>query len=789
MARLRALDRKLLRDLWRIRVQAAAIAVLVACAVAVFVGSAVTWRALARSQAGYYETNRFAHVFAEARRAPEQVASAIAALPGVAEVETGVVAGGTVLVPGVAEAVTARLRSLPPGGARLNRPHVRTGRALAPGAVDEVLVSEGFAVANRLGPGDVLEVVVNGRRQRLAVVGIAISPDTVYAIRPGDLFPDDRHFGVLWAPRDALAAAMDLEGAFSEVSLRLAPGAPEEAVLAGVDRLLAPYGGLGAFGRERHVSHRFLSDEIAQLETMAAVVPAIFLGISAFLVSVVLSRLVATQRRQIGMLKALGYGTREIAGHYAKLVVAIAACGCALGAEGGILMGEGLARTYGDFYRLPAIVLEGAAGVVALAAALALAGSLLGAAGAVRAAVTLPPAEAMRPPAPASYRVTLLERTGLARALAPAGRMVLRDLWRRPLRAALSALGLAFAVAILVVSWFSWDAVEVMFDRTLVRGQRQDATVSFTHALAEEALGELRTVPGIRRVEPVRSWPARLRAGARSALVAVTGVEAGADLTRIVDAGGEVLPPPPAGLLLSRRLAEDLGVSRGGEVVAEVLDGGRPVRALRVVAVLDDFLGVQAIGDRRWLAEVFGEAPLASGAHLAVDPAALGDVQRRLQGCPTVAGVTLRAATIAAYDQLIAGLLLRYMGIISALALAIAAGVVYNSARVTWAERERELATLRVVGFTRGEVWRILAGEMVVHVAAALPAGWVIGLGAVALVGHYASTDLYRLPVYVSRATYATAALVVVAGAFAVLLVAVRWVRRLDLVEVLKSTE
>lgn len=789
MARVRALDRKLLRDLGRIRVQAAAIAGLVACAVAVFVGSAATWRALARSQARYYERNRFADVFAEVRRAPEPVAAELAALPGVAELETRVVAPATLVFPGVAEPVTARLVSLPPGGARLDRPHLRAGRGLAPGVTDEVLVSEGFAQARHLGPGDALEAIVNGRTQRFAVVGVAISPDTIYAIPAGSLFPDDRHFGVLWAPRDALAAAMDLEGAFSQVSLRLGPGAREAEVIAGVDRLLGPYGGLGAIGRDRHVSHAFLTDEIAQLRAMAAVVPAIFLGVAAFLVSVVLARLVGTQRRQIGMLKALGYGTRELGAHYAKLVLLVAAAGCAAGAVGGLLMARGMGRTYADFYRLPELVLEGNAPVIGIASALALAGSLAGALGAVRAVAALAPAEAMRPPAPPTYRPTLLERLGLSRALAPAGRMVLRDLGRRPLRAALSALGIALAVAILVVSWFAEDAVAVIFDRTLVRAQRDDATVLFTHALSEDALAELRRIPGVRRAEPFRSWPATARRGPRSALTTISGVDAGAELARIVDAAGATVPVPPAGLVVSRRLADDLGVGRGGAITVEVLDGARPARALRVVAVVEDLLGLQVTADRRWLAGALGEAPLVSGARLSLDGAAVAEVQARLRGLPAVAGVTLRAATLAAYDELIARFLLTYMGIISALALAVAAGVVYNAARVTWAERERELATLRVVGFTRGEIWRILAGEMALHVAAAIPLGWLLGLAAVVLVARGATTDLYRLPAEISRPTYATAALVVVAGAVAVLLAAVRWVRRQDLVEVLKSRE
>jgi putative ABC transport system permease protein len=786
--RVSALDRKLLRDLRRIAVQAAAIALLVGCAVAVFVGSAATWRALARSQARYYETHRFAQVFAEVRRAPARLVERVAAIPGAGEVEARIAVPAAIVLPGRAEPVTARVLSLPPGGPRLDRVHLRAGAAPAAGA-EEALVSEGFAAAARIAPGDTLDAVVNGRRLRLRVTGIAISPDTVYAIRPGDLFPDDRHFGVLWVPEAPLAAAADLQGSFSEVALRLAPGAREEDVVGALDRLLAPHGGLGAYGREQHVSHRFLSDEIRQLEAMAAVVPAIFLGIASFLVSLVMGRLVATQRQQIGMLRAVGYSAAEVAAHYAKLVAAIALAGAALGTAGGAAMGRAMARTYADFYRLPELVFAGEVPVALLGAALAVGGALAGALGAVRSAARLAPAEAMRPAAPPAYRPGLLERAGAARLLAPTGRMVARDLVRRPVRAGLSALGLAFAVAILVVSWFVRDAVDLMFELALVRGQRQDATVTFTHPLAEEALLELRRLPGVGRVEPFRAFPVTLRAGPRSHLGALTAVDGGGDLSRIVDADGAVVPLPPAGLVVSRKLAELLAIVPGDQVVAEVRDGRRPVRALPVVATVDDHLGVQATGDRRWLAAALGEEPLVSGAYLSVDSAALAALQARLQGLPAVAGVTLRGATLAAYETLVAGLLLGYMAVISALALAIAGGVVYSSARVTWAERERELATLRVLGFTRGEVWRIVAGETAVHVAAALPAGWLIGLGAVIAVARAESTDLYRLPVAISRATYATAGLVVAGGAVAVLLVAVRWIRRLDLVEVLKARE
>jgi len=786
----RALDRKLWRDLARTWPQAVAIGVLVACAVALFAGSAATARALAGAQAAYYARNRFADVWAEVRRAPEHAAARLAALPGVEEVETRVLAGARVELPGGgAEPVTARVVSVPAGGARLDVPHVRRGRGLDPSASDEVLVSEGFAAANRLEPGARLTLVLDGRRQAFRVVGVAISPEFVYAVPPSGLFPDDRHFGILWAPRAALAAALDLEGAFDGVALRLAPGADERAVIAGVDAVLAPHGGLGAYGRAEQVSHRFLTDEIAQLHTMATVMPAIFLGVTAFLVSIVLSRQVAAQRAQLGMLRAVGYSGGALALHLAEWVAVVAAGGALLGSAGAIAIGRGMAATYADFYRLPALVFDGEAGLCLLGAALAFAGALAGGLGAVRTILRLPAAEAMRPAAPPAYRRSFLDRSNALRALSPAARMVLRDVVRRPVRAALSAAGLACAVAVLLVAWFADDAIERILTGVLEVAQRQDATVTFTRPVSAGAAVELRALPGVRRVEPFRAWAAVLRHGGRSYRTALVGRGVGDVLTRAAGDRERITPLPETGLLLSLQLARLLAVEPGEALEVELLEGARTVRTLAVGATVEDALGVQAVGRLGWLEDVLADPGRVSGAQLEVAPGALSGVQAALAAAPRVEGVTLRAATVRAYRELIASFMGVYLGVLGALAIAIAGGVVYNSGRVTFAERERELATLRVIGFTRREAWSVVAGELALHAVLAVPAGLLLGRAFVELTARAAATDLYRLPTWVAPGTHVLAAAVMLAAGGLVSLVALRWVGRLDLVEALKQRE
>jgi putative ABC transport system permease protein len=786
----RALTRKLGRELRRTRGQGFAIAVLVACAVATFVGSVTTWRALRRTQDALYETHRFPHVFAEATRVPEPVAARIAALPGVATVETRVMAEALVDVPGLPDPASALLRSVPDDGEpRLDRIHLREGRSVAPGASDEVVMSEGFARANRLRPGDRISAVIDGRWKALRVVGIGGSPEHVFTVRPGGILNDDVHYGVLWMSRKALAAALDLTGAFNAVAVRLAPGGSEADVIAGLDRLLARFGGRGAYGRELQTSHRLVSDEISQMQVMATTIPVVILGVAAFLLALVLSRLVSTQRMQIGTLKALGYGDAAVGRHYASLALVLVAAGSLLGVAGGYWLGSALSSVYARYYRFPAILYEAEPAVGVAAAALACAVALAAVWASVRRAVRLAPAEAMRPEPPPTFRPSWAERAGLGRLLSSEGRMVLRDLGRRPMRALLSAAGIGAAVSCTMVAAFTRDASGTLVDHEFDRSSREDLVVHFTRPIQAGSARELRTVAGVREVEPFRAVSATLSSGHREHRVAVLGLDPGARLHRVVDERHGVVEVPPAGLLLSRRLARKLRVGDGDPVRIAFQEGSRRVVEVPVVVQVDDVVGVQAVMAREALDRAAGDGRLASGAFLEVDPAVSTEVGRRLRGMPKVAGVALMDATRRSLEGMMEDSLLWFTGVLTLFSVIISVGVVYNGARLALAERERELATLRVIGFTVGETWRIALGELAVQVLLGLPIGWLAGWGFVELTAWATASDLMRLPAVVSTANATRATAVVVVAAAVVSLWSRRWVARLDLVSVLKAKE
>lgn len=788
--RVPTLTRKLLRDVWAMKGQALAIAAVVAAGVTMFVTYLSNFESLRRTLDSYYASERFADVFASAVRAPEPVAARLAALPGVTTVETRVVADVVLDLPVLAEPASGRLVSLPRQGAPLlNAVRLVRGTWPDPSRPDEVIANEVFCEAHGLEPGDGVVAVVNGRRRRLVVTGIGLSPEFVYSIKPGELFPDNRRYGVFWMGRDALAAAFDMTGAFNDVSLALTPAAVVDEVVADVDRTLAPYGGRGAYPRALQASAWTIGNELTQLEMFGLVTPAIFLSVAAFILHIALSRALALQRPQIAALKALGYGNGALAWHYVQWALAIAATGALAGIAGGAWLGGRMALLYNEFFRVPSLDYRLSAGIAIGSFAGSLIVAAIGAQAAVRRAVRVPPAEAMRPESPGDYRPSIVERVPGARHWPPALRMVIRTLERQPVKAALSTLGIAAAGAVLVIGFSFLDVMEVLIAGQFSQAMRQDVTITFATPRGADVSHAVARLPGVFAVETHRAVAARLRAGVHRRTVAITGLDPDADLHRVVARDGRPVPLPPDGLVLSRVLGRVLDVAPGAIVTVDLLEGDRRTLDVPVAALVDDSLGVQAYMARAGLARLLREGDTVTAAALKVDPAALDALTARLKGLPSVAGVAIREVLLANFRTTMA----EHMNLIIffnvLFAGVIAFGVVYNAARVSLSERSRELASLRVLGFTRAEVGRLLVGELALLTLASLPVGLAIGTA----LGRYIMTifdnEVYRLPFAITAPRVAWSWLTVLVAAALSALAVRRRLDRLDLVSVLKSRE
>lgn len=780
---------KLLRDVWRLRSQSLAISLVVAAGVGMVIMSFGLIRSLEATRSAYYEAYRFADVFAPVRRAPQSVMQDVARITGIAAAESRISTTAILDVPSVAEPVTARIHSLPSSGQpALNRLLLRSGRLPDPSRAGEAVASEAFVKAARLELGDQVPALIRGHQVKLTLVGVVISPEYVYAVAPGGIFPDNRRYGVLWMGREPLAAALDLTGAFNEIVATLSPGAEPQDVLRRLDALLEPYGAPGAYTRHEQASDRFVSNEIDQLAATIEVLPPIFLGVAAFLLNIVLARVVDAEREVIGLLKAFGYRDGAIMLHYAQLAILLCLGGLLLGGLIGVWLGRAAAGLYQAYFTFPFLEFRAGADAFLVAFGATLTAVLAGALSAVWRAARLTPAEAMRPPAPRDYSSSAVAGTPVLRLDEPT-RMILRGLVRRPVRSGLTVLGIACALALYTASASMDDSVDSMIDIAFGQAQRSDVTVTFAEALDARALYELQHMPGVTRVEPFRFADARLKAGPREEREALSGGESGGDLSRLVDLDGHVLEPPARGALVSSRLARILSIKPGDTITAEITEGERLKFAIEVVAVTDTPIGGSVVLDRAVLNRLLREGDSLSGAHLRVDGAQSSALYATLKKTPNLVSVTVREATLQGIEDTIA----ESIGLLNlfnvGFAVLIVFGVVYNSGRISLAERARDLASLRVLGFRRREVAYVLLGELALLVLLALPIGLLLGVGLSRFLIERFSGELYSLPATVSAQTLSQGVLVV-GGAAAITALFLRdRLDRLDLIRALKTRE
>jgi putative ABC transport system permease protein len=784
------LDRKLLRDLRRLKGQAVAVSLVMACGLAMLIMARSLIESLDSTCAAYYRTNRFAEVFASLKRAPNHLAARLATVPGVAGVQTDVAVPVTLDLPGVDEPASGLVRSLPDFDVpELNRLFLRRGRWLNPGAHGEILVGEAFAQANGLNPGDTLALLLNGRRQTFSVAGIVLSPEYIFESRPGAALPDSRTYGIFWMSYKEVATAADLYGAFNHVSLALEPGAAPEPVIAAADTLLRPYGGLGAFGRKDHPSHIRVTDEIRTLRILSVGFPAIFLSVAAFMTNAVLTRLLALQREQIAILKAFGFTNREIVVHYLKFAAVMVVTGTGAGATGGILLGLKLVRMYDLFFRFPDLQFHLDRSAVAIALGVGLAAILTGVLGAVRKAARLPPAEAMRPEPPAHYRPSLLERSGVGRHFSHSFRIALRNVERRPVQAGFTIAGLALGTALLILpNTFKAGIAEVLdFQWDVV--QRQDLNLGLVEPSSIRILHELERLPGVVHVEPVRLAAVRIGFHGASRQIGLRSLDPGSMHGRAVDHQGREILPPPDGLVVSAKLAQVLGASVGDMLEVEALEGRRPLRSIRLAGLAEDFTGIAAYMDRAAINHFLGEGDIITGASLTLDTAHRAEFLHALKSIPRVSTVAIKETMRKAFRDTTA----QSMGLIQTIyltfAVIVAFGVIYNNARISLAERSRELATLRVVGMTQREVCWVIVLELLFLAIVALPLGLLLGTGFATVIVHSINTETVRLPLVFTSYTYSFAILIVSLASFLSALVVLSKLKHLDLIGALKAPE
>ena len=785
-----ALHQKLRRDLQRLWLQAAAGGTVLACGIALFVMATGMYASLDAACKAYYDSSRLAHLTASVVRAPDSVAKSLLDTPGVAALETRVVGFGRLDLPGVDEPVTVTLSSLPSNRRpTVNDVVLNQGRWPDRHRSDEALVNEAFADANQLQPGARIAVLMRGEQRSVTIVGIASSPEFVFAVAPGNILPEPRRFGVLWMDHDALAHALDLDGAFNDVVLRLSDTADRSAVVSTIDAVLAPFGGRGLYGRDRMLSARYLSDELSQLKTLAGILPPIFLSVAVFLINAMLSRLVGAERANIGLLKAFGYRNAAIGRHYVEFALAIALFGALLGLSIGTFAGGYMANIYRTVYHLPALEFHASALVHAESLAIAFMAAAAGAMAAVRRAARLAPAEALSPPTPSAFRRLGERLEHRLRSITGRSRMLLRRILRFPRRTSTTVAGIACALALLIMSEHFPIAVDRVIDMNFGIAQRMHVTLTFVERQSEAALRAVARLPGVLDVEPLIAADVFFSKQHRRERDTILGYPPHAVLNRLVDTDYRIVQPDESGVTLSTGLAAKLGATVGDRIRVQSTEGHRTITDATVTAIVQPFLGAGAYTDQRFIARLLREPGTVNGAHLLIDAAGRHALNDRLKELPSVVGATYTDN----FERSLRTMFREGVGFFSNMflvfSLAMAAGVAFSAARITLDEQRRDLATLRVLGYDRGQTSWVLLGELSALLLVALPTGLCLGAALSNWMMHQFETELFAFPFIFDAATYARCASVVSLAVIAATLWVRREIDRLDLVSALKSHE
>ncbi|WP_373018783.1 ABC transporter permease [Thiomicrorhabdus sp.] len=785
-----AIDIKLWRELWKMRMQALAIALVIVSGVAIFIMSLSTYDSLYETRENYYSEHRFADVFANLKRAPISLEKTIQAIPGVDKVETRVVTYVNLDIAGYTDPVNGHLVSLPANSrGLLNQIVLRSGRLVEPRRDDEIIVSEEFADAHQLKPGDKIRATINGRSKTLTIVGTGLSPEYIYQIAPGAMFPDYKSYGIMWMARKPLATAYDMDGAFNDVSLTLTKGANVQDVIDQLDQILKPYGGVGAYSRKDQLSNRFLTEELKSLQNMATMFPIIFFGVAAFLLNVVVSRLISLEREQIAVLKAFGYSNFDVGLHYSKLVLMIVALGIVMGTGFGIWMGKGLSALYMNIYSLPYMFYILHPKVIATSIIVSVGVAVAGTLFAVRKASILPPAQGMRPEQPSTYRPMFLERLGIQQYFSQPSRMILRHIERRPFKSVLTTLGISMACGIMMVGGFQESSIKEMVDVQYNMSQREDFMVVYSEPTSANSLYSLKGLQGVEFAEGFRNVAARVKFEHRFYRTSISGVDSNSQLVRLLDNNLREIKLPADGAIITDYLAETLHIRPGDMLTIEVLEGNRPTLQVPVIGTAKQYLGMNVYLQRTTLNRLLKESDLISGAYMTVDEKYRKQVYAKLKGMPRIIGALEQKSSIEGFYEMMDNTILFFTFITTLLGGSIAFGVVYNSMRIALSERNRELASLRVLGLRRSEVAYILLGELGLLTLIAIPLGFVIGNGLCYYLAMKFDSDLYRIPVVLQPETYAFAALVVIVSSIISAIMIWRNLAHLDMVAVLKAKE
>ncbi len=739
------------------------------------------------SRDSYYASMQFADGFAHIKGMPVSELEKLEAIDEIRQVEGRLVKDARIVGADGGESAYLRLVSFQLENEGLNRFELLSG-SIGNTEMNDVILDSKYYDTNGCEPGDVISLAVEGRVVDVTVRGSGRSPEYIYALRTDqDLYPDPERFGIAFVPYDTMKTILRAGQSVNDVSFILADGYDYKDAEHVIRAMLEPYGLLDLRSREDQKSHLLLTSEIDGMKGMAVAMPVVFLGVAAMIMVIMLKRLVEKQRGQIGVFKAFGLTDGQILIHYLGYALVIGVLSGIFGIAVGNAMVVPFTRMYQTMFNMPLVMPEFSYKYAVISLFLATLFSLAAGYGGVKAILRIEPAEAMRPPAPAQSKGTIVENMKfLWSKMTIISRIAVRNMFRNKGRTGFVFIGVMLTYAILGMPWAMKENMDIMiydqFDTVTVYDMKVDLS---TPVLRRNAVSEIMQSSEVDYAESLMEVPALLYHHGAKEAVSVLGIEADSQLYHLYGENGELLQLPDQGMILSDQLAEKIDAQEGDLILVKSPYARWPKETIsvQVVKIIPQYLGLNAYMDENALSALLDQPDFATSVIARTDMSGVEAVRARFDESSQVFGVNASEELMDKYGEMME-MMGAMLGMFVVIGILCGFSIVYASSMITLSERNRELASMLVIGLNYSEVKRVLYLEQWYTACAAFVLGMPLLRGLVKSMSVMMANDVYTMPTKVSALTFLSAAILTTGS---ILMAQWQLGRKVEEIELVKS--
>ncbi len=784
------LFRNLIRDIKKSKGQFISILIIVILGVAFYTSLNSVFKNLSNSSDSYYKQYRLADIWVDLYNAPTSIEKKVESLPNVKMVTGRIVKDASISIS--EENATLRFITLPDVKKDIvNDIVIKSGRYFSEDDSNQCLLDEDFLKANNLELGGYIYPIINGNEVKLKIVGAAKSPEFVYTLKDSSqMMADNKKFGIIYIKQSFGEAIFDSKGSINSISIQVSNNNDIESTKDDIKKALKNYGIKSVIDRDEQTSCSMISEEIKQLKSMGGTFPVIFFMVASVIIYIMMGRMVENQRVQIGVLKALGFTNVQVLTYYMSYSTIIAVIGSLIGSILGTYMGLGLTRLYNQYFNLPLGEIKIYGEFVVPAFILTLIFCLFAGYNSCKIIFKIMPSEAMREKSPQGGKKTLVERIDFIwRNITNLEKIIVRNLFSYKRRALLTSLGIIFSSAILLVALGMNDSINFMINQQYGSIQNYDIKVKFSNLISVNELNSIKNIAHVKELEPVLETGVEISNGWKSKNVGFTALIKDPQMYKVEDKNGNNISLPSNGILISEKLANILGVKANDSVDIKFFFPGKEKEEVVIKGIVVQYIGLSTYTSMENLNSMLGEGMIASSAVLKLDNSEFeNEVKNQLKDMPGVTSVESKSDSLNALLKNM-GATKSSMGAMIMLAAILLIAVLYNIATINIFERQRELATLKVLGFTNNEIKKLIFNENYIISIFGMIIGLPFGKWLGGLMMATSSTDSYTIPYVVKIKSYIIAIILTFMFTVITNFILMNKIKAIDMLEVLKNKE